>query len=251
MKKEQEKFKKEEYQKKKKKIDLMIALAILCILLGITGVVFGAEFFEESQMHLPITWFGALLGIAIILILMIGFQNQNYRKRFPQIPECYEKSEKKEVQKKRNQALIVGGVVLAIGILLVVGCYWFELVEKLSLLPIAILFLALSYILPQIAYWKLEEEKMDIKKYNRQGKEEKRRAILFGSGIVITIVLTGIGTLLFHNWDISFSIFFFGSILSIMLSSIVGKEKKDKGESYEKDARYRSNQGGENTDSNS
>lgn len=105
MKKEQEKFKKEEYHKVYQKIDLMIALAILCILLGITGVVFGAEFFEESQMHLPITWFGALLGIAIILILMIGFQNQNYRKRFPQIPECYEKSEKKEVQKKETKLL--------------------------------------------------------------------------------------------------------------------------------------------------
>ena len=105
MKKEQEKFKKEEYHKVYQKIDLMIALAILCILLGITGVVFGAEFFEESQMHLPITWFGALLGIAIILILMIGFQNQNYRKDFHRYQNVMKKVRKKKYRKKETKLL--------------------------------------------------------------------------------------------------------------------------------------------------
>lgn len=87
---------------------------------------------------------------------------------------------------------------------------------------------------------------MDVGKYNKQGKEDRKKVICFSIGMGITLVLTILAGIIGKNWDISFGVFFLGSMLSIAITTI---EKKNKGDG--KDVKCSNPKGGSHTNPNS
>ena len=218
-------FQKQDYDQCYRKINQKVAVAIFCILFGFTILMLGAEYLTEKQMLFPIGVFVLLLLGAFALILKVGFENRAYRKKVPQMPDCYTEEEKKEGKKKWRQVGMVTAAISLLGVIAILLVYFFKLVEKLSLFPIALLFFFLSLLLPQVAYWRLELEKMDTSKYNKQGeKEDKKKVIRCSIGIGITILLTILVSFIGKNWDLSFIVFLTGSIISIAIATMEKKK---------------------------
>lgn len=217
-------FQKQEYDNIHRKMNLKVAIAIFCILFGITLLMLGAEYLTESQMLIPIGAFAVLLVIAIGLIFKVGIESKNYRKKVSEIPECYTDEEKKAGKQKWKQVCIATLIVAVVGMLAIVAVYVVNVVENLSLLPVAIFFFCLTLLLPQMAYWKLELEKMDAGKYNKQGKEDRKKVICCSIGMGITIILTILVSVILQNWDISFLVFLFGSVISIAIATMEKKK---------------------------
>ncbi len=239
-------FQKQDYDRWYQKINQKVAVAIFCILIGITILMLGAEYLTEQQMLIPIGIFALLLIAAFALVLKVGFASKAYRKKVAEMPDCYTEEEKQNSKKKWKKAYWITGGIAILGMLILVPVYLFLFTEKLSLLPIAILFFFLSLLFPQAAYWKLEAEKMDAVKYNKQGKEDRKKVIRFSIGMGITIALTILAGMIGKNWDISFGVFFLGSMLSIAITTI---EKKNKGDG--KDVKCSNPKGGSHTNPNS
>jgi len=222
--KESMEFQKQDYDKYYRKMNQKVAIAIFCILFGITILMVGAEYLTENKMFFPVGICVVLLLVAFGLILKVGFANRTYRKKVIQMPDCYTEEEKKEARKKWKQAWITTLIVLILGMLITGLAYAISFAEKISLLPIAIYFFLLTLLLPQMAYWRLELEKLDANQYNKQEeKEDKKKVIRCSIGMAVTIVLTIGASLIWKNWDISFLVFLFGSVVSIAITTIKKK----------------------------
>jgi len=213
-------FQKEEYEKIYQAIDKKIAIAIFLILFAITILVLAVEFLLESkQIYIGIIVTAILIITALAIILRTGFINRDYRKKVAEIPDCYTEEEKEIVKKKLKQASILGIIIAFVGIIGIILSYTLKLVRDFSLIPFAVLFFLLACILPQIAYWKLEQEKMDAKRYNKQTiEEDTKKTYICTSGIGISIILSLLTVIIFDNWDIAFSVFCVGSLFTIVIT---------------------------------
>lgn len=222
-----EEFSKQEYDRIYRKINLEISFAIFLVLLGTMILTLATEFLKDHIMVAAVILLAGFLGVVLSILLSVGKRNKNYQKKIELMKETYTEEEKSLAKKKVQIAIMQGTIVLIPCIGFVACLYGFQIVDRLSMLPFALLFFVLMIFLPRIAFQKLEQEKMDLSKQRKQNEKQDQKASFWCAIITLLGILFSILVILIWNmWDLAFLLFFTFSILAIGIRICPFKKRK-------------------------
>lgn len=202
------------------------------IVIGIMGIALH-EIFAGFQINevMQNMVFMSFIIVAILIFIVYGIQNDNYKKRHPVIKDFYTEEEKEKFERSFPVRIAIGVGIILIGITV------FGMNAKV--LPIragmnerfyyGIFSLFLAVAVGILVYNGLKKDEFDIKKYNKDNhSHEKNEAFAIWSGcimIVATIIFL-ISGVMFNLWKICWIVFPVGGLLCGVVSLLTSRNSE-------------------------
>lgn len=214
------------YDRQKNQFSKWISAGIGLILLGISVMMFltSAGMNEE---YAAVVFF-TLLIIAVMVMVVMGLQMEQFSKKHPVIEDFYTEEEKDQAYRKFTVRIAVGVGLILVGLLvqLAGGVALDEAVlsraaavQRETILD-AVFMLIISVAVPILTYAGMQKAKYDIEKYNKEGNpspERKKQNVLKGK-VCGCIMLLATCVYLFwsfttNNWGVTWVVYPIAGIL--------------------------------------
>lgn len=214
------------YDRQKNQFSKWISAGIGLILLGISVMMFltSAGMNEE---YAAVVFF-TLLIIAVMVMVVMGLQMEQFSKKHPVIEDFYTEEEKDQAYRKFTVRIAVGVGLILMGLLvqLAGGVALDEAVlsreaavQRETVLD-AVFMLIISVAVPILTYAGMQKAKYDIEKYNKEGNpspERKKRNVLKGKVCGCIMLLTTCVYLFWsfttNNWGVTWVVYPIAGIL--------------------------------------
>lgn len=229
---------KKKYENIKNKTNKGISLGIAIILLGVTILLYfaglsnmaDAEKLANEYSTIGVTILLVCIFVSIPFFIILGIEMENFKKKYPNLPDFYSEDEKEKYNHKFSFGLAICVSLILLGVISLVFLHGMNYVSEESTLPIVILMSCITISVPMIVYLALEKDKYNINVYNKINEEEtKKREDKTGKicGVImlsatIIFLLTGF---IFNLWHINWLIYPIGGILCGIVSTIVGSDE--------------------------
>ncbi len=214
-----------------------IAFGVGIILLGVTilldfaGVANAAATatLEERYAIMGVIILLCCILIAVPTFIMLGIEEANFNKKYPQLPHFYTEEEVEKFDKKFIKAIAFGVALILVGVIAMIALYGLRMVGEESTMPTVILMGCVTIAVPIFTYFGIQKEKYDIEKYNRMQSEEGKTREEKSDKICVVIMLTAtviflVSGWIFDLWKMNWVIFPIGGILCGIVSTIFEKE---------------------------
>lgn len=228
---------KKKYESLQNRFSKGIALGVGLILLGVTILLYLAEFankaateiLEERYAILGVIILLACVLIAVPIFIMLGIEEENFGKKHPQLSLFYSEEEVENFDKKFTKAIAFGVALILVGVIALITLYGLRIVSEESTLPAVILLGCVTIAVPVFTYFGIQKDKYDIEKYNRMHSEEGRQNEEKAGKICVVTMLTATAIFLtsgwiFDLWKINWVVFPIGGIACGIVSTILEKE---------------------------
>lgn len=228
---------KKKYESLQNRFSKGIALGVGIILLGVTILLYLADFanraatemLEERYAILGVIILLCCILIAVPIFIMLGIEEENFDKKHPQLPHFYSEEEVENFDKKFIKAIAFGVALILVGVIALIALYGLRLVNEESTMPVVVLLGCVTIAVPVFTYFGIQKDKYDIEKYNRIHSEEGRQSEEKTGKICGVIMLTATAIFLasgwlFDLWKINWVVFPIGGIACGIVSTIFEKE---------------------------
>lgn len=225
------------YEDLQNKFSKFMAFAVGIILLGTTILLYFSglsEMTKTSELEDQYSVIGVTILLVCVLIavpifIMLGIQQDNFKKKNPKLSNLYNEDEIENFNKIFSIAMALGVSLILIGTILLIFLYGMKLVYEESTLPVVILMAFVTIAVPIFIYFGIQKDKYDIEKYNRSNSEESKKSEAKKGKIcgVIMLIATAIFLatgFIFNIWQINWVVFPIGGILCGIVSTILEKE---------------------------
>lgn len=228
---------KKKYESLQNRFSKGISLGVGLILLGVTILLYLAEFANKATTEILEERY-AILGVIILLccilvavpiFIMLGIEEENFDKKHPQLPYFYQEEEVENFNKKFTKAIAFGVALILVGVIVLIALYGMRLVDEESTLPVVALLGCVTIAVPIFTYFGIQKEKYDIEKYNQMHSEEGKKREEKSGKICGVIMLTATAIFLASGWlldlwKINWVVFPIGGIACGIVSTIFEKE---------------------------
>lgn len=214
------------YDRQKNQFSKWISAGIGLILLGISVMMFltSAGMNEE---YAAVVFFTLLIAAVMIMVVM-GLQMEQFSKKHPVIEDFYTEEEKDQAYRKFTVRIAVGVGLILVGLLvqLMGGVALDEAVlsreaavQRETVLD-AVFMLIISVAVPILTYAGMQKAKYDIEKYNKEGNPspERRKRYVLKRKVCGCIMLLATCVYLFwsfttNNWGVTWVVYPIAGIL--------------------------------------
>ena len=228
---------KKKYENLQNKFSKGIALGVGIILLGVT-ILLGFAGVANAATTAALEERYAIMGVIVLLcciliavptFIMLGIEEENFDKKYPQLPHFYTEEEVEKFDKKFVKAIALGVALILVGVIAMIALYGLRMVGEESTMPTVILMGCVTIAVPIFTYFGIQKEKYDIEKYNRMHSEEGKTREEKSGKICGVIMLTATAIFLasgwlFASWKMNWVVFPIGGILCGIVSTIFEKE---------------------------
>lgn len=228
---------KKKYENLQNKFSKGIALGVGIILLGVT-ILLGFAGVANAAATATLEERYAIMGVIILLcciliavptFIMLGIEEANFNKKYPQLSHFYTEEEVEKFDKKFIKAIAFGVALILVGVIAMIALYGLRMVGEESTMPTVILMGCVTIAVPIFTYFGIQKEKYDIEKYNRMQSEEGKTREEKSDKICVVIMLTAtviflVSGWIFDLWKMNWVIFPIGGILCGIVSTIFEKE---------------------------
>jgi len=228
---------KKKYENLQNKFSKGIALGVGIILLGVT-ILLGFAGVANSATTAALEERYAIMGVIVLLcciliavptFIILGIEEENFDKKYPQLPHFYTEEEVEKFDKKFVKAIALGVALILVGVIAMIALYGLRMVGEESTMPTVILMGCVTIAVPIFTYFGIQKEKYDIEKYNQMHSEEGKKREEKSGKICGVIMLTATAIFLvsgwiFDLWKMNWVIFPIGGILCGIVSTIFEKE---------------------------
>lgn len=225
------------YENLQNKFSKFMALAVGIILFGTTILLYFSGLSEMAKTSELEDQYG-VIGVTILLIcvliavpifIILGIQQDNFKKKNPKLSNFYNEDEIEKFNKKFSIAIALGVSLILIGTILLIFLYGMKLVNEDSTLPVVILMTFVTIAVPIFIYFGIQKDKYDIEKYNRSNSEEgkkneAKKGKICGIIMLIATALFLATGFIFNIWHINWVVFPVGGILCGIVGTILEKE---------------------------
>ena len=228
---------KKKYENLQNKFSKEIALAVGIILLGTTillyfaGLSTMAETLKLGEQYriIGVTILLLCVLIAVPVFIILGIEQENFKKKNPKLPNIYNEEEIESFNKKFPKAIAIAVALILLGAIMLIFLYGIKFVNEESTIPVVALMSCVTIAVPIFIYFGIQKDKYDIDKYNKTNSEEnKKRDSKIGKicGVIMLIatmifLATGI---IYNIWHINWIVFPLGGMLCGIVSTILEKE---------------------------
>ena len=228
---------KKKYENLQNKFSKGIALGVGIILLGVT-ILLGFAGVANAATTAALEERYAIMGVIVLLcciliavptFIMLGIEEENFDKKYPQLPHFYTEEEVEKFDKKFIKAIAFGVALILVGVIAMIALYGLRMVGEESTMPTVILMGCVTIAAPVFTYFGIQKEKYDIEKYNQMHSEEGKKREEKSGKICGVIMLTATAIFLasgwlFDSWKMNWVVFPIGGILCGIVSTIFEKE---------------------------
>ncbi|MBD5473960.1 MAG: helix-turn-helix transcriptional regulator [Lachnospiraceae bacterium] len=214
------------YDRQKNQFSKWISAGVGLILLGISVMMFltSAGMNEE---YAAVVFF-TLLIVAVMVMVVMGLQMEQFSKKHPVIEDFYTEEEKDQAYRKFTVRIAVGVGLILVGLLvqLAGGVALEEAVlspeaaEQRETVLDAVFMLMISVAVPILTYAGMQKEKYDIEKYNKEGnpspERKKRNALkrkVCGCIMLLATCVYLFWSFTTNNWGVTWVVYPIAGIL--------------------------------------
>lgn len=176
--------------------------------------------------------FGAMVVVSVMVFVVYGLRNEEFKRRFPEVGNCYTEKEINTFHKKYISLIAAGIGLILIGLIYEMGIDGVLLPSPFTEDFLHGIFMTiLTIAVTIIVYAGLQKQKYNIKKYNAECRKEKQENEKIGKiSAVIMLLMTIVfllGGFLFNAWRICWIAFPVGGIMCGIAAVIFSKEESD------------------------
>lgn len=226
---------KKEYENLMNRFSKGIALAVVLILIGVTIFMYivgipGTEEMKEKYGILGTAVVLLFVLIAVPIFIVLGIEQENYKKRNSKLPNMYTEEEIEKFNPKFAIAIAVAVMINILSAIQLIVLYGMEIVNEESTIP-TVIFLGMTAISVYIyIYYGIQKSKYDIELYNKTSKKiSKHENDIVGkiSGVIMIIatMIFFICGIVYNLWHIAWIVFPIGGMLCGIVAIIFEKEE--------------------------
>lgn len=180
------------------------------------------------------TVFMAEAIIAVMLLILAGIEHDNYRKKYPQIPEFYSEQEKEQFDERFAKRIACGIGVILIGFLIGMNGENFPLASGMTEdFYYGIFMLMIAAGVGILVHTGIGKEKYDIASYNKESRPDKtsqKIGVWCGCIMLVATILFLITGFCFNLWHINWLLYAIGGLLCGIVVLILNGKKQDSDE---------------------
>lgn len=228
---------KKKYEDLQNKFSKGIALAVGIILLGTTIFLYftGLSAMSEgsnlgdkySIIGITILLFCVL--VAVPIFIMLGIEQENFKKKNPKLPNMYNDEEIENFNQKFPKRIAGAISLILFGTIILVFLYGMSLVNEESTIPVVLLMACVTIAVPIFIYNGIQKDKYDIQKYNNNNlenvkKQDEKVGKVCGVIMMIATMIFLATGFIYKIWHINWVAFPLGGILCGIVSTILKKD---------------------------
>lgn len=169
--------------------------------------------------------------IAILILIVQGMKNDNYRKKHPVIQDFYTMEEKDEFEKRFPTRIAFGIGIILIGILIGMNGDSFPLLPGMTedfCYGIFMLFVTVAVSI--LIYTGMHKQEYDVETYNREnfrkdGEKNSPVSVWCGCIMILATIIFLVTGLVFRLWEICWIVYPVGGLLCGMVTLILNRQK--------------------------
>ena len=214
---------KKEYESLMNKFSKGIALAVALILIGVTIFMYIVGIPTSENMKDKY----AIIGIAVLLLfvvaavpifIILGIEQENYRRKNPKIPNMYTDEEIEKFNSKFAKKIAIAVMINILSVIQLVLLYGIEIVSEESTIPIVILLGMTVISVYMYVYYGIQKTKYDIEIYNKISSrtyKDPNDKVGKMSGVIMLIatMIFFICGIVYNLWHIAWIVFPIGGMM--------------------------------------
>lgn len=228
---------KKNYERIYNKLSKGISLGVGLILLGVAILLYFCNISNSITGNTELAEQYGILGVISLLIciliavptfIILGIEEENYKKKNSKLPNIYSEEEIEEFNKKFTKAIALGVALILLGVIILISLYGIKIVNEESTIPVVVLMLCIAIAVTIFIYFGIQKDKYDIEKYNKENSEEnKKREKKVGkiSGVIMlsaTLIYLATG-FIYNMWGTTWVVFALGGVMCAIVGSIFEK----------------------------
>ncbi len=214
---------KKQYENLMNRFSKGIALAVAIILVGVTIFMYfagipGTEEIQEKYSIIGIAILLLFVLIAVPIFIILGIEQDNYKKKNPKLPNFYTDDEIEKFNPKFAKAIAIAVMINILSAIQLIFLYGMEYVDDESTIPLVILLGFTTISVYIYVYFGIQKSKYDIELYNKISPHiNKDGNDLVGkiSGIIMLIatIIFFISGIVFNLWHIAWIVYPIGGMI--------------------------------------
>ncbi len=228
---------KRQYENLMNRFSKGIALAIAIILVGVTifmcfvGIP-GTEEMKEKYGIIGVTVLLLFVVVAVPIFIVLGIEQENYKKKNPKLPNFYTEEEIEKFNPKFAMAIAIAVMINILSAIQLIFLYGMKFVSEESTIPIVI-FLGMTTISVFIyVYYGIQKTKYNIDLYNKISpkllkEDDDRVGKICGIIMIIATIIFVINGIVFNLWHIAWIVYPIGGMICGIVS-IIFENKENK-----------------------
>lgn len=207
---------------------ILLGVAILLYFCNISNSITGNTELAEQYGILGVISLLICILIAVPTFIILGIEEENYKKKNSKLPNIYSEEEIEEFNKKFTKAIALGVALILLGVIILISLYGIKIVNEESTIPVVVLMLCIAIAVTIFIYFGIQKDKYDIEKYNKENSEEnKKREKKVGkiSGVIMlsaTLIYLATG-FIYNMWGTTWVVFALGGVMCAIVGSIFEK----------------------------
>ncbi len=229
---------KKEYESFQNKFSKGIAFAVGIILFGTTILLYFtglSAMAETSKLEgqyetVGITILLLCILVAIPIFIILGTEQENFKKKNPKLSNLYSEEEIESFNKRFSKTIAIAVALIVLGTIMLIFLYGMKFVNEESTIPLVALMSCVTIAIPIFIYFGIQKDKYDIDKYNKTNsiqekikKDDKIGKICGVIMLIATIIFLATG-ILYNIWHINWIVFLLGGMLCGIVAIILEKE---------------------------
>lgn len=214
---------KKQYENLMNRFSKGIALAVAIILVGVTIFMYfagipGTEEIQEKYSIIGIAILLLFVLIAVPIFIILGIEQDNYKKKNPKLPNFYTDDEIEKFNPKFAKAIAIAVMINILSAIQLIFLYGMEYVDDESTIPVVILLGFTTISVYIYVYFGIQKSKYDIELYNKIYPHiNKDGNDLVGkiSGVIMLIatIIFFISGIVFNLWHIAWIVYPIGGMI--------------------------------------
>lgn len=204
---------------------------------GIALLIFAAAFYELMEgwgrFHESVqdTFFMIIAIIGILILVVQGLKDSDYRKKHPIIQVFYTEEEKEGFDSHFPAKIATGVGLILIGMLVVLNAERLPLPQNMNVEFYNGIFLLFVTIAVSImVYTGMHKQAYDVEEYNRENDPKVNTkntpvAVWCGCIMLFATIIFLIAGLVFHLWEICWIVYPIGGMICGMVTLILNRQK--------------------------
>jgi transcriptional regulator with XRE-family HTH domain len=217
-------FDRQLYIKHSNKFSLIISSSVSLIIFSVALLILLSWKYADQEIIFLVPFF-TLIAISVIMLILTGLNDEQFKNEYEPAKECYNKKEKNKFKKRFNYSIAFSiGLIIFSVIVEIILNYFFENEDwtpsvMLSLIAVAVYFLVYYGMQKDIFF--PEEKKI---------KEDKDKKSLVGKICTVIMLIATVAFLImglcFNLWKICWIVYIVGGILCGIASVIFQNSEK-------------------------